>query len=109
MRMILAGLVAAALAVAAVPVAASFQRGEQTTPTFRAQADVVELDVSVLDKDHQPVKGLKQSDFTILEDGKPQDIVAFDAVELPDVETSSMVTPAAKWTRDVPADMTTNQ
>ncbi len=107
MRMCLAGLVAVALAGAAVPLAASLQRGDQATPTFRAKADVVELDVSVLDKDHQPILGLKQSDFTILEDGKPQDIVAFDAVELPDAVTTA--TPAAKWTREVSPDMTTNQ
>ncbi len=100
-------VVAVGLAGAVAATVTAQSRAQQTPPVFRAKADVVELEVSVLDKDQQPVKGLKQSDFTIFEDGKPQDIVAFDSVELPDVVTSS--TPAAQWTRDVPADMTTNQ
>ncbi len=107
-RRVLIGAAAAAVLAAGVAGTLTAQlRAQQATPTFRAKADVVELDVSVLDKDHQPVKGLKQSDFTILEDGKPQEIVAFDSVELPDVVTSA--TPAAKWTREVSPDMTTNQ
>ena len=40
-------------------------------PTFRTGVDAVQLDVSVLDKDRRPVRGLTAADFTVLEDGKP--------------------------------------
>ncbi len=73
-------------------------------PVFRAGTDVVQLDVSVLDRDRQPVRGLTASDFTIVENGVEQPIVAFAAVDLPDV-----VRTRAPWTRDVAPDVTTNQ
>jgi TonB family protein len=34
--------------------------------------EMVTLDVSVLDRDHRPVRGLTAADFTVLEDGAPQ-------------------------------------
>lgn len=52
-------------------------------PTFRTGVDAVQLDVSVLDKDRRPVRGLTAADFTVLEDGRPRQIVAFSAIELP--------------------------
>lgn len=52
-------------------------------PTFRTGVDAVQLDVSVLDKDRRPVRGLTAADFTVLEEGKPRQIVSFSAVELP--------------------------
>lgn len=44
--------------------------------TFHAEAHQVLLDVVIVDHGHF-VPGLKPADFTILEDGKPQKIVAF--------------------------------
>ena len=35
------------------------------SPTFRAGVDVVQLDVSVLDKNRRPVRGLTAADFTL--------------------------------------------
>src|SRR5690349_20662232 len=54
-------------------------------PTFRSGVDVVQVDVSVLDKDRRPGRGLTESAFTILEAGKPRPIVAFVPVELAEV------------------------
>jgi VWFA-related protein len=54
-------------------------------PTFRIGVDAVQLDVSVLDAQRRPVRGLTAADFTVLEDGKPRRIVQFSAVELPSV------------------------
>jgi VWFA-related protein len=59
------------------------QAPAQQIPTFRTGVDAVQIDVSVLDKDRRPVRGLTAADFTVLEDGKPRSIVAFSAVELP--------------------------
>ncbi len=42
-------------------------------PQFRAAVDLVHLDVSVLDRNRRPVRGLSASDFIVLEDGKTQD------------------------------------
>ena len=75
-------------------------------PIFRAGVDVVQVDVSVLDKDRRPVGGLRQSDFTVLEDGKPRPIVAFVPVELAEAPSEQ---PSAPWLRDVAADVMTNR
>src|ERR671913_1679168 len=64
-------------------------------PTFRAAVDAVQLDVSVLDKDRRPVRGLTAADFTVLENGKPRPIVAFSAVELAGSGPATGEAPAA--------------
>lgn len=75
----------------------------QQPPQFRTGVDVVQLDVSVLDKNRRPIKGLTQSDFTVLENGKPQPVVAFAPVDIPDP-----VEPPAAWMRDVASDVASN-
>ena len=77
--------------------------GQQQPPPFRATTDVVLLDVSVLDKSRHVVRGLKKEDFTILEDGVPQEVATFSAVDLPDAEV-----PSAKWMSRAPLDVQTN-
>jgi len=42
--------------------------------------DFVELYTAVLDRDQRPVEGLTEEDFTVLEDGVPQEIVRFEQV-----------------------------
>ena len=68
---------------ATLTVFARAQQQQPQPPVFKASIDLVHLDVSVLDKDRRPVRGLKESDFTITEDGKPQGIAAFSAVDVP--------------------------
>jgi len=75
----------------------------QQPPTFRTGVDIVQLDVTVLDKDRHPVRGLSADDFTILDKGKPQPIVAFSAVDVP--APPSHVAP---WIRDAPVDVVSN-
>lgn len=75
----------------------------QPLPTFRSTVDVVHLDVSVLDRDRRPVRGLKPADFTILEDGKPQAIAVFNAVDVPNPEPVTV-----PWVRDVAPDVRSN-
>ena len=76
---------------------------QQPLPRFRTGIDVVLVDVTVLDKDRRPARGLKAQDFTILEDGKPQRIVSFDELDAPEPD-GSLVT----WMREVPPDIRTN-
>jgi VWFA-related protein len=45
--------------------------------TLRTQVEMVEVPVVVRDRSHKVVTGLRQSDFTILDAGKKQDITAF--------------------------------
>ncbi len=46
-------------------------------PTFRAGVTRVEVSVRVVDADGRPVRGLVQSDFEVLQDGRPQTIASF--------------------------------
>jgi VWFA-related protein len=48
-------------------------------PVFHARAQLVVMDVSVTDRQGMPLKSLKASDFTLLEDGKPQQVRVFEA------------------------------
>ena len=79
------------------------QPGQQT-PVFRAGIDLVHLDVSVLDKDRRPVRGLTEKDFTITEDDQFQPIVAFSAVDVPE----SVPKPVA-WSGRAPVDVQSNE
>lgn len=54
---------------------------EQQTPLLRLNVRRVPVDVVVLDKLGNPVRGLKAGDFTIKEDGKLQAIDSFDATD----------------------------
>ena len=70
---------------------------------FRGAVDLIRIDVSVLDKDRKPVRGLTAADFTIIEDGQPREIATFAAVDLPGPAPVS-----ASWMRDVTPDVTSN-
>ena len=45
---------------------------------FKAETDLVLVNLIVRDKSGAPVKGLSKEDFTVLEDGKAQNISSFD-------------------------------
>jgi len=99
-------LIASGLAISvAVIVAVAAERQRAPQPTFRTAVDVVEVDVSVLDKARKPVPGLTTADFTILEVGKPRPMVGFVPVNLE--EPNQALAPAA-WVRDVAPDVVTN-
>jgi VWFA-related protein len=72
------GVMVAALAFSAVVGRAQVQDASGTY-TLKVQSDIVLTNVVVRDKKTgEVVKGLKASDFTILENGKQQSIVSFD-------------------------------
>jgi VWFA-related protein len=62
---------------AATPVATSSESSAEPLATFRASTQVVAVDVVVTDSKDHPVKGLRQEDFTISEDGKPQNLRSY--------------------------------
>src|ERR1700681_354164 len=71
------------LAAAALTVLAA-QDPAPPPPQFRAGVDLFEFEVSVLDRNRQPVRGLTAANFSVLENGKPQPIVGFSEVEFPE-------------------------
>jgi VWFA-related protein len=87
----------------ATALAAAPRQTPQRPPVFRAGVDLTHLDVTVLDRQRRPVRGLTAADFTILEDGVPQPIVAFDEVV---VEAPPL--PPVAWMRDIAPDVTDN-
>src|SRR5574341_540248 len=70
----------ASVALAAALAAASPSAQQQ--PPFRAGINYVRVDVIVSDKAGTPVGDLKQTDFEVFEDGKPQTIDTFRLVKI---------------------------
>ena len=75
-------VLAAVIGLASGVAAAQLPPPQQTPPVFRGNTQVVPVDVRVLDGSGKPVTGLTQGDFTILEDGVPQEIRLFSATTL---------------------------
>lgn len=75
--------------------------GPNRQPTFRTEVTRVQVSVRVTDDEGRFVRGLTAADFTVSENGKRQDIVAFDAyrfdagMTLADVPALGPVTTAA--------------
>lgn len=67
-------------ALAALVLAAAIVAQGPQPPTFRARADLVQVDVVVVDGRGDPVRGLKASDFALFDRKRPQEIVNFDEV-----------------------------
>jgi VWFA-related protein len=100
-----AALVALSLLCPALPAQ------EQTDYVFHSESDLVLVNVTVRDKNGKFVEGLKASNFTILEDNKPQKIVSFDvenvdAVPEVDVAQAKPLAGAASEPSSAPAPAT---
>ena len=54
------------------------QQPQAPDPVFRASSNLVLVTVFARDKQGKPLTGLKKEDFTLLENGRPQTISAFD-------------------------------
>lgn len=74
---------------------------------FRAQVDLLQLDVTVLDEDDRPVAGLTPDDFIVREDGELRPVVAFETIEAGPAASAGDVS-HAPWLRDVPVDRASN-
>ena len=67
----------------ASPPPAAIPQPQEDVLRFPAQVEQVTVDVVVTDKKDNPVSGLKAEDFVLTEDGVPQSIASFDAVQVP--------------------------
>ena len=63
--------------------------------TLQVQSRVVLTDVTVTDRHGNPVPGIPQSDFMILDNGRPQKIASFEEHRQPAQERPAAATPAA--------------
>jgi VWFA-related protein len=77
-------------------------------PTFRVDVDYIEVDTVVTDKQGHFIRDLKQEDFEVLEDGKPQPIRAFSLVDIP-IERAESPVSAGRPVESVAADVRTNE
>jgi VWFA-related protein len=73
----------------ATPTPAAQQPANPDQPVFRTGINTVRVDVIVSDKQGNPVADLKQSDFEVFEDGKPQKVEAFRLVKIDAVTAPS--------------------
>jgi VWFA-related protein len=69
---------------------------EAQQPTFTSNTSLVVIDVNVKDKSGKPIPGLKKEDFTLLEDGKPQQISVFEFQQLDSAPNPRPKVPANK-------------
>ena len=69
-------------------------QGDQAQqPTFRANINLVRVDVIVTDKKGMPVDTLKQADFQVFEDGKPQEIETFKLFKIDAITSTTPARP----------------
>ncbi|HET6177074.1 MAG TPA: VWA domain-containing protein [Candidatus Sulfotelmatobacter sp.] len=104
-------MIAAALELALLCSPLPSQQQQQTDYTFRVQADLILVNVTVRDKSGNIVRGLKPENFTILEDNKPQRVASFDvenidAVPIQDAAQASAL-PGAPAPQTTPPAATT--
>ena len=71
-------------AAAIALVVAGWTAGAPTQPTFSSRVDGVRVDVLVTDSSRRPLRGLTPADFTIRDNGVPQqvDVVSFGEIAL---------------------------
>jgi VWFA-related protein len=70
--------------ITAFCVVASTSAQQQAPPVFRSSTAIVSVDVIVRDASGNIVTGLTPADFTVLEDGKPQQIQTFTFQQIAD-------------------------
>jgi VWFA-related protein len=76
---------------------------QKTITNFETTTTLVIVNVSVKDKDGKPIEGLKATDFTVAEDGKPQAIKVFEYQKLADEVLPPLEAPAAPTLTPRPA------
>jgi VWFA-related protein len=72
----------ALVAVVMATVALAQEPVPPPAPRFTSDVEMVVVDVVVAGKDGGPLSGLRAEDFTVTEDGVPQQVVTFEAVDV---------------------------
>ena len=73
---------------------------QQQAPVFRAGVSLVTIDVTVLDRDGQPVPDLTAADFTVQLDKHPAAVRSLDFERGPATSSSAAVKPSAAGVRE---------
>jgi len=81
----------------------AFAGAEAQVPTFSSNTSLVIIDVNVKDKSGKPITGLKKEDFTLVEDGKPQQVSVFEFQQLDGAAPPPPKVPATKPVGIAPA------
>jgi VWFA-related protein len=105
-RALLVGFMAANLVLAPLRAGAQQQSGRPTVvaaptsplPTQRlappkpgvlhAESELVRIDVEVTDRSGRPIKGLREDQFTVTDNGKPQKISSFSYSDIESIDTA---------------------
>lgn len=100
------GFLAATALIAAAP-----SKEKPGPERFEATSDVfaVEVPVNVVDRDGQPVRGLKATDFEIWDEGERQTIAGFEVVDLDISAPAGSPAPAAPTLRNEPVQSTSRR
>ena len=61
---------------------------ESVQPVLRSSSDLVRIDVEVTDRSGKPLKGLKAGQFTLTDDGQPQQVSIFSYEDIEAVESA---------------------
>ena len=83
LRFILFAILASTPLLAAQSAPPRQAQPQEPVATFRSSVRAIQVDAVVTDADGNPVKGLTEDDFEIIEKGKPQAITTFEAVDIP--------------------------
>jgi VWFA-related protein len=86
-------LVAARIALAGAAAIAGAQAPSDQPTRFPASVEEVLVDVVVSDRDGAAIGGLRRQDFVLSEDGVPQEIASFEAVEVARVPARDPLAP----------------
>src|SRR5580658_10739624 len=90
--------------VAAALVCAGMLAQDQAPPNFKANTNLVIVNVAVKDKSGKAIEDLKKEQFTLLEDGKPQQISVFELERLNGETLPSLEAPAPTLKTRGPAE-----
>src|SRR5579884_2126289 len=93
MRWFVTALLCCPLASAAQQIGQNAQPGFSGAATFSTGAQLVVETVAVTDRQGKPIEGLTAKDFTVTENGVPQEIRVFEYQKLPETAAG---TPAAR-------------